>query len=302
MDQNKKIGCGNQKCTFEYMDTKVLGELFCFKNYTVPNGNDDQLISNLKNVIKNLNLAFPEMNYEMTNPQQCSPKEGGTGYTLNIIMKRLFTRAPIAKSKEAMLKMIKNNVLDIDLKYVGKDIEEDDIEENDNYMIMDDGNTAPIDIHPMTTLLLNSDKISDANKILDTLESCIQNSTDIENRTDYNTFKENIDFFDKIMDPLSYKLFLMYILKKCSLPSIIEFKENEINYISDKLLELSPPETSVPPPPRLWSNKKPSPSLSSSSPAHQTPATGIKRKDSLNVKDSKLAKTSNFGKSKKKNI
>ena len=45
-------------------ETNVLGELFCFKKHTVSNGSDDQLISNLTNVIKNLNLAFPEMNYE----------------------------------------------------------------------------------------------------------------------------------------------------------------------------------------------------------------------------------------------
>ena len=52
MDENKKIGCGTQKCIYEYNETNVLGELFCFKKHTVPNGSVDQLISNLTNVIK----------------------------------------------------------------------------------------------------------------------------------------------------------------------------------------------------------------------------------------------------------
>ena len=68
------------------------------------------IISNLTNVIEKLNLAFPEMNYEMTNLQPCSPKEGGTGYTLNIIMKKLKRHASLAESKKAMLKMIKAKI------------------------------------------------------------------------------------------------------------------------------------------------------------------------------------------------
>lgn len=240
------------------------------------------------------------MNYEMTNLQPCSPTEGGTGYTLNIIMKKLTKHASVDKSKKAMIKMIKNNVLDIDLK--DEFFEGDETVVNDNYMIIDDDNTAPIDIHPMTTLLLKSEEeISDeqANQILNTLESCINNST-----------KENIDFFHEFMDDLSYKLFLIYMFKKCTASNRFSSdSESIITYISEKILDLTP-EVTLRPPPALWSSRAPagSPSSFAAGPASanlaaRMPAPSPRlppKPDPLFEKPSKRAKKSRGGKSKKK--
>ena len=247
-----KIACGVQKCTYELGEDQIKGELMCFKDQTVPDSRNG-LELNLKHVIDNLNVAFPGMNYRIEAVTPCMIERHTEGITLNIIMKKLIDHATIELSKIAMRKMIESKVLDIDLKYIGYD----GIKENENYMINGDV-AVPIDIHPMTTLLLNETTVN-AEEIFNKLEYCIKLCKGIiPDVKDKDINKITIDYFSNIMDSSNYKVFLIHMSKICRENANIDTYTGK--YIIEKIQALTPSIDTTELPPGLkpmWGNNRP---------------------------------------------